>query len=210
MEIKEIFETIEGDPNMDKELQDEILERIDNIAKADKLVDGLEAQIEEHKDELSEKELKYIINKCIAYKSVFYKFRNGAIVDYDMLNNITDRIFELEDGIRNNDFNTWKQEVMAYKGSKEDKEEEKRLKNMLMVVPEETNIVEKITRMFKKAIWNMKQKSKQKEDDTTKEEKLDAGIDESSFEDNTENDLEEKVQEKIDNTEENDKNSSEN
>ena len=63
MEIREIFDTIESDSNMDEELQRDILEKIDNIARADKLVDGLEEKIEEHKDELSEKELKYIINK---------------------------------------------------------------------------------------------------------------------------------------------------
>ena len=54
MEIREIFDTIESDSNMDEELQRDILEKIDNIARADKLVDGLEAKIEEHKDELSE------------------------------------------------------------------------------------------------------------------------------------------------------------
>ena len=162
MEIREIFDTIESGPNMDKELQKDILEKISNIAKADQLVDGLEEKIEEHKDELSEKELKYIINKCISYKSVFYRFRNGGIVDYDQLNEITRRIFELEESIRKNDFSVWKEELLAYKGSKQDREEDKMLKNMLMVVPEETNVVEKITRMFKRAIWKMQQKSKQK------------------------------------------------
>ena len=162
MEIREIFDTIESDPNMDKELQKDVLEKISNIAKADQLVDGLEEKIEEHKDELSEKELKYIINKCISYKSVFYRFRNGGIVDYDQLNDITRRIFELEESIRKNDFSVWKEELLAYKGSKQDKEEDKMLKNMLMVVPEETNVVDKITRMFKRAIWKMQQKSKQK------------------------------------------------
>ena len=34
------------------------------------------------------------------------------------------------------------------------------LKNMLMVIPEETNVVEKVTRMFKRAFWKIKQKSK--------------------------------------------------
>ena len=148
MEIREIFDTIESDPNMDKELQKDILEKISNIAKADQLVDGLEEKIEEHKNELSEKELKYIINKCISYKSVFYRFRNGGIVDYDQLNEITRRIFELEESIRKNDFSVWKEELLAYKGSKQDREEDKMLKNMLMVVPEETNVVEKVTRMF--------------------------------------------------------------
>lgn len=162
MEIREIFDTIESDPNMDKELQKDILEKISNIAKADQLVDGLEEKIEEHKNELSEKELKYIINKCISYKSVFYRFRNGGIVDYDQLNEITRRIFELEESIRKNDFSVWKEELLAYKGSKQDREEDKMLKNMLMVVPEETNVVEKVTRMFKRAIWKMQQKSKQK------------------------------------------------
>ncbi len=161
MEIREIFDTIESDPNMDKDLQKDILEKINNIAKADQLVDGLEEKIEEHKDELTEKELKYIINKCISYKSVFYRFRNGGIVDYDQLNEITNRIFELEDSIRKNDFHVWKEELLAYKGSKQDKEEDKMLKNMLMVVPEETNVVEKITRMFKRALWKMQQKSRQ-------------------------------------------------
>ena len=161
MEIREIFDTIESDPNMDKELQKDILEKISNIAKADQLVDGLEEKIEEHKDELSEKELKYIINKCISYKSVFYRFRNGGIVDYDQLNEITRRIFELEESIRKNDFSVWKEELLAYKGSKQDREEDKMLKNMLMVVPEETNVVEKVTRMFKRAIWKMQQKAKQ-------------------------------------------------
>lgn len=162
MEIREIFDTIESDPNMDKDLQKDILEKISNIAKADQLVDGLEEKIEEHKEELSEKELKYIINKCISYKSVFYRFRNGGIVDYDQLNDITRRIFELEESIRKNDFSVWKEELLAYKGSKQDKEEDKMLKNMLMVVPEETNVVDKITRMFKRALWKMQQKSKQK------------------------------------------------
>ena len=161
MEIREIFDTIESDPNMDKELQNDILEKITNIAKADELVDGLEERIEQHKDELSEKELKYIINKCISYKSVFYRFRNGGIVDYDQLNEITRRIFELEESIRKNDFHVWKEELLAYKGSKKDKEEDKMLKNMLMVVPEETNIIDKITRMFKRALWKMQQKNNQ-------------------------------------------------
>ena len=164
MEIREIFDTIESDPNMDKDLQNDILEKINNIAKADQLVDGLEEKIEEHKDELTEKELKYIINKCISYKSVFYRFRNGGIVDYDQLNEITNRIFELEESIRKNDFHVWKEELLAYKGSKQDKEEDKMLKNMLMVVPEETNVVDKITRMFKRAIWKMQQKAKQNVD----------------------------------------------
>lgn len=162
MEIREIFDTIESDPNMDKELQNDILNKINSIAKADQLVDGLEEKIEQHKDELSEKELKYIINKCISYKSVFYKFRNGGIVDYDQLNDITRRIFELEEGIRKNDFAVWKAELLTYKGSKQDKEEDKMLKNMLMVVPEEQNVVEKITRMFKRALWKMQQKNANK------------------------------------------------
>lgn len=162
MEIREIFDTIESDPNMDKELQNDILNKINSIVKADQLVDGLEEKIEQHKDELSEKELKYIINKCISYKSVFYKFRNGGIVDYDQLNDITRRIFELEEGIRKNDFAVWKAELLTYKGSKQDKEEDKMLKNMLMVVPEEQNVVEKITRMFKRALWKMQQKNANK------------------------------------------------
>lgn len=166
MEIREIFDTIESDPNMDNELQKDILEKIQNIAKADQLVDGLEEKIEQHKDELSEKELKYIINKCISYKSVFYRFRNGGIVDYEQLNEITRRIFDLEESIRKNDFHVWKDELLAYKGSKQDKEEDKMLKNMLMVVPEEQNVVEKITRMFKRAMWKMQQKSKQKQTTT--------------------------------------------
>ena len=166
MEIREIFDTIESDSNMDEELQRDILEKIDNIARADKLVDGLEEKIEEHKDELSEKELKYIINKCISYKSVFYRFRNGGIVDYDQLNDITSRIFALEESIRVNDFAKWKQELLEYKGSKEDKEEDKMLKNMLMVVPEEANVVEKVTRMFKRAIWKMKQKSQKHKEES--------------------------------------------
>lgn len=168
MEIREIFDTIESDPNMDNELQKDILEKIQNIAKADQLVDGLEEKIELHKDELSEKELKYIINKCISYKSVFYRFRNGGIVDYEQLNEITRRIFDLEESIRKNDFHVWKEELLAYKGSKQDKEEDKMLKNMLMVVPEEQNVVEKITRMFKRAMWKMQQKSKQKQTTTDK------------------------------------------
>ncbi len=159
MEIREIFDTIESDPNMDKELQDSILKSLDNIAKADELIDGLEAKIVEHKEELSDKELKYIINKCISYKNIFYKFRNGGIIDFDHLNEITRRIFELEESIRTNDFHIWKEELIAYKGSKRDKEEEKMLKNMLMVVPEEQNVVDRITRMFKRAIWKMKQKT---------------------------------------------------
>ena len=162
MEIREILDTIDSDPKMDEELQREILETIQNIANADKIVDGLEEKIEQHKSELSEKELKYIINKCIAYKNVFYKFRNGKIVEYDQLNEITKRIFELENGIRNNDFSVWKQELLAYKGSKEDKEEDKMLKNMLMVIPEESNVVDKVTRMFKRAMWKFQQKLKEK------------------------------------------------
>lgn len=167
MEIREIFDTIESDPSMDKDLQKDILDKINNIAKADQLVDGLEEKIEQHKDELSEKELKYIINKCISYKSVFYRFRNGGIVDYDQLNDITRRIFELEESIRKNDFHVWKEELLAYKGSKQDKEEDKMLQNMLMVVSEEKNVVEKITRMFKRAMWKMQQKSKQKTNSNT-------------------------------------------
>ena len=166
MEIREIFDTIESDSNMDEELQRDILEKIDNIARADKLVDGLEEKIEEHREELSEKELKYIINKCISYKSVFYRFRNGGIVDYDQLNDITSRIFALEESIRVNDFAKWKQELLEYKGSKEDREEDKMLKNMLMVVPEETNVVEKVTRMFKRAFWKLKQKAAKKQEET--------------------------------------------
>lgn len=166
MEIREIFDTIESDSNMDEELQRDILEKIDNIARADKLVDGLEEKIEEHKDDLSEKELKYIINKCISYKSVFYRFRNGGIVDYDQLNDITSRIFALEESIRVNDFAKWKQELLEYKGSKEDKEEDKMLKNMLMVVPEEANVVEKVTRMFKRAFWKLKQKSQKHKEES--------------------------------------------
>lgn len=166
MEIREIFDTIESDSNMDEELQRDILEKIDNIARADKLVDGLEEKIEEHKDELSEKELKYIINKCISYKSVFYRFRNGGIVDYDQLNDITSRIFALEESIRVNDFAKWKQELLEYKGSKEDKEEDKMLKNMLMVIPEETNVVEKVTRMFKRAFWKIKQKTQKHKEES--------------------------------------------
>ncbi len=168
MEIREIFDTIESDSNMDEELQRDILEKIDNIARADKLVDGLEEKIEEHKDDLSEKELKYIINKCISYKSVFYRFRNGGIVDYDQLNDITSRIFALEESIRVNDFAKWKQELLEYKGSKEDKEEDKMLKNMLMVVPEEANVVEKVTRMFKRAFWKLKQKSQKHKEESEK------------------------------------------
>ena len=166
MEIREIFDTIESDSNMDEELQREKIKKIDNIARADKLVDGLEEKIEEHKDELSEKELKYIINKCISYKSVFYRFRNGGIVDYDQLNDITSRIFALEESIRVNDFAKWKQELLEYKGSKEDKEEDKMLKNMLMVIPEETNVVEKVTRMFKRAFWKIKQKSQKHKEES--------------------------------------------
>lgn len=162
MEIREIFDTIENDPKMDEALQNDILEKIANIAKADELVDGLEEKIEQHKDELSEKELKYIINKCISYKSVFYKFRNGGIVDYDQLNEITRRIFELEEGIRTNDFHIWKEELLQYKGSKQDKEEDRMLKNMLMVVPEEKNVVEKVTRMFRRALWKLQQKNNKK------------------------------------------------
>lgn len=169
MEIREIFDTIESDPNMDEELQRDILKKIENIANADKLVDGLELQIEQHKDELSEKELRYIINKCISYKSVFYKFRNGKIVDYDHINEITQRIFQLEESIRKDDFSVWKEELLAYKGSKEDKEEDKMLKNMLMVVPEESNVVDKVTRMFKRAMWKFQQKMKERKNDDEQE-----------------------------------------
>ncbi len=169
MEIREIFDTIESDPNIDKELQQDILEKIKNIAEADNLVDGLEEKIEQHKDDLTEKELKYIINKCISYKSIFYRFRNGGIVDYDQLNEITRRIFELEKGIRENDFHVWKEELLAYKGSKQDKEEDKMLKNMLTVVPEESNPIDKITRMIRRAIWKAQQKAKQKKNDKVEE-----------------------------------------
>lgn len=199
MEIREIFDTIESDPCMDKDLQKDILEKIENIAKADQLVDGLEEKIEQHKDELSEKELKYIINKCISYKSVFYRFRNGGIVDYDQLNEITRRIFELEESIRKNDFHVWKEELLAYKGSKQDKEEDKMLKNMLMVVPEEKNVVEKITRMFKRAMWKMQQKSKQQvETDSVIElpqnNNIDIALHDEEYE-NVANDNEEEIEE---------------
>ena len=169
MEIREILDTIDSDPNMDEQLQKEILEKIENIANADKIVDGLEEKIEQHKSELSEKELKYIINKCIAYKSVFYKFRNGKIVEYDQINEITNRIFDLEESIKKNDFSVWKQELLAYKGSKEDKEEDKMLKNMLMVVPEDKNVVDKVTRMFRRAMWKFQQKVKEKHKDEEQE-----------------------------------------
>lgn len=199
MEIREIFDTIESDPSMDKDLQKDILDKINNIAKADQLVDGLEEKIEQHKDELSEKELKYIINKCISYKSVFYRFRNGGIVDYDQLNDITRRIFELEESIRKNDFHVWKEELLAYKGSKQDKEEDKMLQNMLMVVSEEKNVVEKITRMFKRAMWKMQQKSKQKVNSNTvielpQQNNIDIKIHDDDFAniDKTEEELEEK------------------
>lgn len=168
MEIREIFDTIESDPNIDEQLQKDILEKIENITNADKLVDGLEEKIEQHKDELSEKELKYIINKCISYKNIFYKFRNGKIVEYDQLNEITRRIFELEESIRKNDFSQWKEELLAYKGSKEDKEEDRMIKNMLMVVPDEKNVVDKVTRMFRRTLWKIQQKmaeSKKDKDD---------------------------------------------
>lgn len=225
MEIREIFDTIESDPNMDNDLQKDILEKIENIAKADQLVDGLEEKIEQHKDELSEKELKYIINKCISYKSVFYRFRNGGIVDYEQLNEITRRIFDLEESIRKNDFHVWKEELLAYKGSKQDKEEDKMLKNMLMVVPEEQNVVEKITRMFKRAMWKMQQKSKQKAATTTDsviELPQNSNIDialhdeeyenrdnkevEQNIEERTEEELEDKFGEEFSDTEENNEN----
>jgi hypothetical protein len=190
MEIREIFDTIESDPNMDKDLQKDILDKIENIAKADQLVDGLEEKIEQHKDELSEKELKYIINKCISYKSVFYRFRNGGIVDYEQLNEITRRIFELEESIRKNDFRVWKEELLAYRGSKQDKEEDKMLKNMLMVVPEDKNVVDKVTRMFKRAIWKMQQKAKQKVNtdsviELPQNNNLDIELNDSEFEENS-------------------------
>ncbi|MGN1012426.1 MAG: hypothetical protein ACI4ON_01175 [Clostridia bacterium] len=205
MEIREIFDTIESDPCMDIELQKDILEKIENIAKADQLVDGLEEKIEQHKEELSEKELKYIINKCISYKSVFYRFRNGGIVDYDQLNEITKRIFDLEESIRKNDFHVWKEELLAYKGSKQDKEEDKMLKNMLMVVPEEKNVVEKITRMFKRAMWKMKQKSKQKENNDTvielpQNSNIDIALHDDEYEKKdkeVEDELEEKLEDKF-------------
>lgn len=192
MEIREIFDIIESDSNMDKELQQDILEKINNIAQADQLVDGLEEKIERHKDELTDKELKYIINKCISYKSIFYRFRNGGIVDYDQLNEITRRIFELEESIRKNDFHVWKEELLAYKGSKQDKEEDKMIKNMLMVVPEEKNVVDKITRMFKRALWKMQQKSKQnvKTDDVIElpqnSNNIDIELHDSDYENNNE------------------------
>ena len=36
------------------------------------------------------------------------------------------------------------------------------LKNMLMVVPEEKNVVEKVTRMFRRALWKLQQKNNKK------------------------------------------------
>lgn len=55
MEIKEIIDTIENDPIMeDLELQKDILNKIDTIARAGKVVDSLGIELENHKDVLDE------------------------------------------------------------------------------------------------------------------------------------------------------------
>lgn len=68
---------------------------------------------------------------------------------------ISQRVFELESGINNNNFITWKKEFMAYKGSRADKEENKMIESMLMILPEES-IFDKLNTMFKKISFKFK------------------------------------------------------
>ncbi len=157
MEIKEIIDTIENDPIMeDLELQKDILNKIDTIARAGKVVDSLGNELENHKDALAEEEIDYIQSKYFAYKEVFSKFRNGDPIDCDKMMEISQRVFELESGINNNNFITWKKEFMAYKGSRADKEENKMIESMLMVIPEEESIFDKLNNMFKKISFKLK------------------------------------------------------
>lgn len=159
MEIKEILDTIENEPNMeDLELQKDILNKIDTISRAGKVVDTLAEQFEVHKDVLTEEEIDYIESKYFSYKEVFNKFRNGDPIDCDKMIEISQRVFELESGINNNNFYTWKQDFMAFKGSKADKEENKMIESMLMVIPEDQSIFDKLNSMFKKISWKMKNK----------------------------------------------------
>lgn len=159
MEIKDILDTIENEPNMeDLELQKDILNKIETIARAGKVVDGLANELEEHKNVLNEEELDYIQSKYFSYKEVFNKFRNGDPIDCDKMMEISQRVFELESGINNNNFYTWKQEFMAFKGSKADKDENKMIESMLMVIPEEQSIFDKLNGMFRKISWKFKNK----------------------------------------------------
>lgn len=159
MEIKDILDTIENEPNMeDLELQKDILNKIETIARAGKIVDGLADELESHKEMLNEEEIDYIQSKYFSYREVFKKFRNGDPIDCDKMMEISQRVFELESGINNNNFYTWKQEFMAFKGSKADREENKMIESMLMVIPEEQSIFDKLNSIFKKLSWKFKNK----------------------------------------------------
>lgn len=161
MEIKDITEIIENEPNMeDVELQKEILNKIETIARAGQVLDNLENELEEHKPDLNEEELEYIQSKYLAYKEVFTKFRNGDPIDCDKMMEISQRIFELESGINNNNFYTWKQEFMAYKGSRADREEARMIEQMLMIVPEEESVLDKVNKFFRTLSFKLKNKEK--------------------------------------------------
>lgn len=159
MEIKEIIDTISNEPNMeDLELQKDILNKIETISRAGKVVDGLASELAEHKDALNEEELDYINSKYFAYLEVFKKFRNGDPIDCDKMMEISQRVFELESGINNNNFYTWKQDFMSYKGTKADRAENKMIESMLMVIPEEESIFDKLNNIFKKLSYKLKNK----------------------------------------------------
>lgn len=159
MEIKEIIDTISNEPNMeDLELQKDILNKIETISRAGKVVDSLACELEGHKDSLNEEELDFIHSKYFAYVEVFNKFRNGDPIDCDKMMEISQRVFELQSGINNNNFYTWKQEFMSYKGTKADKAENKMIESMLAVIPEEESVFDKLNTLFKKLSWKLKNK----------------------------------------------------
>ena len=159
MEIKDILNTIESEPNMeDLELQQDILSKIDTISRAGRVVDTLEEELNSHQDVLTEEELDYIKSKYLLYRDVFHKFRNGDPIDCDKMMEISQRIFELESGINNSNFYTWKQEFMNFKGTKADKEENKMIEKMLMVVPEEETMADKLNTFFRKIRLKFKNK----------------------------------------------------
>ena len=97
---------------------------------------------------IGDKQFKYVISKDS--KSLFIN-KNEIKKISDFVGNLPEVLYSPDD-------------ISLIKGSKLDKEEDKMLKNMLMVVPEEKNVVEKITRMFKRAMWKMQQKAKKKVD----------------------------------------------
>ncbi len=159
MEIKDIFDTIKNEPNMeDLDLQRDILNKIETISRAGKVLDGLENEFVEHRDSLNDEELDYIQSKYFSYREVFTKFRNGDPIDCDKMMEISQRIFELESGINNNNFVTWKQKFMAYKGTKADKDENRMIEQMLTVIPEEETVFDKLNQFFKKISWKLKNK----------------------------------------------------